>query len=164
MAHENTETFAVELSFTPPLSIVAAVRRLISELVMKRHNDTSLAWRLALCGHELFENAVKASGASGGGPVRISVLADQVERRIVIRTWNRSSAESLEALRSALARSSTGGDAQTHYLALMHKTALQEHGSGLGLARIQAETEMRVRFEEDGHEVCVIAEGAWPPP
>lgn len=153
---------ALDVSFatTPPEGMVTTLCQSVSESCQPLLADGDAAARLRLTAHELLENIVKYS-ANGGCEfhLRLLLVADgtlraSVETRNVPAAGRRADAEQrLAALYAAR-------DPLEHYDAIIADSALKPAGSGLGLARIHAETEYRLshRFEGDTLVICAVGE------
>jgi len=61
-------------------------------------------------------------------------------------------------LRATLDEVIAAPDAQAHYLTLMRRTAKRVDGSGLGLGRVRAESEMQLTYTIEGENVLLRAE------
>jgi hypothetical protein len=133
-----------EMTFQPDADSVSAVRRFVEEFVNGE---------LAMAAHELLENVVKYS-LDGQARVRLERSADG---RCLLRLSNRASNEHRAILTRLLAEQAAATDPFTHYQALMRQNLHQE-GSGLGLARIAAEADMSLAFEDEGDDrVAIVA-------
>jgi hypothetical protein len=144
---------SLEVSFgeAPPEGMVTPLCQSLFELCRPVLGDEDAAARLRLTAHELLENIVKYSVAS---PCELrfelrenaaGALVAEVQTRNVPRTENRADAEArLQALSAA-------HDPLEHYDSIIADSARRPAGSGLGLARIHAETELRIshRFEDE---------------
>lgn len=153
---------ALDVSFatTPPEGMVTTLCQSVSESCQPLLADGDAAARLRLTAHELLENIVKYS-ANGGCEfhLRLLLVADgtlraSVETRNVPAAGRRADAE------QRLAALCAARDPLEHYDAIIADSALKPAGSGLGLARIHAETEYRLshRFEGDMLVICAVGE------
>lgn len=140
------------LTFRPNIKLVSTVRRFTAEFYRRVLADQELASRLALATHEMLENAV-AYATDGESSLRIEIDGD----RLSVRTWNRSTYESVAALRAIIDEMNSTPDADEFYQRMLVKTAKRTDGSGLGLARVRAEAEMGVTYEIDKDRVCIMA-------
>jgi hypothetical protein len=70
--------------------------------------------------------------------------------RVVLSTRNRATAHNLDAARRALDRLASASDPAVYFVQLMKETARRSEGSGLGLARVRAESEMSLSYEIHG--------------
>lgn len=140
------------LSFRPNITLVSTVRRFIGEFYRRVSNDPEVGSRLALATHELLENAV-AYATSDDTEICIEIVDDQV----VIKTWNSSLPERIANLRVAMDEMNAAPDADRYYQEMLLRTSKRSEGSGLGLARIRAECEMKLGFELLHDRVCMMA-------
>ncbi len=140
------------LTFRPNVSLVSTVRRFIGEFYRRILVDQELAPRLALATHELLENAV-AYAIDGETEVEIELVGDQ----LTVKTWNRTLPERVAIVRSMIDAMNAESDADAHYQKLLIRTSKEPVGSGLGLARVRAECDMRVRYEIQDDRVCILA-------
>jgi hypothetical protein len=135
-----------ELSFCPDVNEVPAVRRFVSEFYARLLMDADATSQLAVATHELLDNAVQY--ASGGNTsFRIGVRAEPDVVHVVLSTKNRASRAHLDAARSTLEALMGASDPVDHFLRVMRETARRAGGSGLGLARVRAESDMAIRYE-----------------
>ena len=142
-----------ELTFRPNTALVSVVRRFVSDFYDRLLDDSDATSRVALATHELLENAVKYAS---DGETRLRVEFDPAAASLTVRTWNRTSAEHLDALRQAFADMEGAGDPLAFYQAAMRKTSKQAEGSGLGLARVLAEAEMSMHLEVEADQVLIV--------
>jgi hypothetical protein len=161
MSGAGTPLVSLEVSFgaAPPQGMVTPLCQSLLELCRPVFEDEDAAARLRLTAHELLENIVKYSADStcelrfelrrtAAGP-----LEAHIQTRNVPRSENRHDAE------TRLAALTAATDPLEHYDSIIADSARQPAGSGLGLARIHAETEYRLshRFEDDA--LFIVASG-----
>lgn len=151
-------SFAMSFAASPPHGVVTPLCQSLAEACRPFLADDAAA-RLRLATHELFENIVKYSQSGGcelgfqlfrksAGPMRA-----RVETRNVPAASHRNDAEQrLSALCMA-------PDPLAHYDAIIADSARRPAGSGLGLARIHAETEYRLGYRFEGQALVIIASG-----
>lgn len=152
---------SLEVSFgeAPPQGMVTPLCQSLLELCRPVLDDEDAASRLRLAAHELMENIVKYSVASPcelrfelrratGGEVFA-----QVQTRNVPRPENRADAD------ARLAALSAARDPLEHYDSIIADSARQPAGSGLGLARIHAETEYRLEHHFEAEALVITASG-----
>jgi hypothetical protein len=152
---------SLEVSFgaAPPEGMVTPLCHSLSELCRPVFTDDDAAGRLRLVAHELLENIVKYSSEA---PCEFrfevrrrgaSALWAVVETRNVPLPENRADADScLTALCAAR-------DPHEHYDSVIADSARRPAGSGLGLARIHAETEYRLNHRFEGQALVIAAGG-----
>lgn len=140
------------LTFRPNIKLVSTVRRFIGEFYRRVLNDQELSSRLALATHELLENAV-AYAAEQETSIRIEIEGDQ----LIVKTWNRTTPERLAALKERIDGLQAIEDADRFYQQMLVTSLKQTDTSGLGLARIRAEADMRLSYEIEKDKVCIRA-------
>jgi hypothetical protein len=161
MSGEKKPLVCMDVSFgaAPPQGIVTPLCQSLLELCRGVFHDDDAATRLRLTAHELLENIVKYSGEAAC-ELRFELwqsdtgaLSAHVQTRNVPRAENRKDAE------QRLAALTAAADPLEHYDSIIADSARQPAGSGLGLARIHAETEYRLshRFEQDA--LFIVASG-----
>jgi anti-sigma regulatory factor (Ser/Thr protein kinase) len=150
-----------ELSFSPNASLISTVRRFVGEFYQRVLGDADLTSRLEVATHELLENAVRYS-ADAQSTIRVAVKREAGEIDVVIDTRNRARMENVGELKQLLEELHGSSDRAGFYQVLMKRTAKRKVGSGLGLGRIFAESELDLsaRFEED--IVHLRASGRFP--
>ena len=146
----------LQLTFSADLRTVKHVRRFVSHWFDDVLRDEDGAWRAMLASHELLENAVKCS-IGDHTSLHIEVIREANGRCILVSTRNRSSRENISTLMRALDELNQANDVFSHYQRLMRISACQAEGSGLGLARLCAEAEMRLTGTVDDDCVTILA-------
>jgi hypothetical protein len=150
------ETAYFELNFKPNVQLVSVVRRFVTEFYQRFLNDPDGTSRVALATHELLENAVKYS-RDGETTIRIEV-SQESPRKVRIQLRNRAELQHIAAIREIVDGVSRADNANDYYLALIQSRAKRKgDGSGLGLARICAEGEMRIGYDVQGDTVLIEA-------
>lgn len=152
---------SLEVSFgaAPPQGMVTPLCQSLLELCRPVFQDEDAAARLRLTAHELVENIVKYS-SDAACELRFELrrtgngaLEARVQTRNEPRPENRPDAEArLTALTAA-------EDPLEHYDSIIADSARQPAGSGLGLARIHAETEYRLSHRFEGDSLFIVASG-----
>jgi len=150
------ETAYFELNFRPNVQLVSVVRRFVTEFYQRFLNDPDGTSRVALATHELLENAVKYS-RDGETTIRIELMQHETPRRVRIQLRNRSTLEHIAAIREIVDGVNRAPDATEFYRALIVAKAKDRTGSGLGLARICAEGEMKIHYDVQGDMVVIEA-------
>lgn len=151
---------SLEVSFgeAPPQGMVTPLCQSLLEVCRPIFQDDDAAERLRLTAHELLENIVKYS-AETACELRFELrnaagaLTAMVQTRNVPRAQNRRDAE------QRLAALTAATDPLEHYDSVIADSARQPAGSGLGLARIHAETEYRLGYRFEGDALLIVASG-----
>jgi hypothetical protein len=152
---------SLEVSFgaAPPQGMVTPLCQSLLELCRPLFQDEDAAARLRLTAHELLENIVKYSAEAGCdlnfelSRTPAGELSARVQTRNVPRAENRADAE------ARLAALSAAADPLEHYDSIIADSAQKPAGSGLGLARIHAETEYRLSHRFEGDALFIVASG-----
>lgn len=145
----------MELNFRPNVQLVSVVRRFVSEFYQRFLSDDDGTSRVALATHELLENAVKYS-KDGETTIRIEMTNDTPKQvRITLR--NRADEKNIAAMREIIDGVAKAEDAFGFYQQLIVTKARRKDGSGLGLARICAEGEMKIAYSLDGDLATIEA-------
>ena len=151
-----------ELSFSPNLNLISTVRRFVAEFYERILGDARMTSRLVVSTHELLENAVRYS-VDGQSTIRISVeAAEPSTAEVSIETRNRTTPEAIATLRNLLAEMHAAPERDAFYQTLLRRNALRDDGSGLGLGRIFAESEMDLSCEFESDLVRLRAVAHFP--
>jgi hypothetical protein len=150
------DTAYFELNFKPNVQLVSVVRRFVTEFYQRFLNDPDGTSRVALATHELLENGVKYS-RDGETTIRIEVMQHETPRRVRIQLRNRSTLENIAAIREIVDGVNRAPSATEFYQTLIASKARDRAGSGLGLARICAEGEMKIHYDVQGDTVVIEA-------
>jgi hypothetical protein len=153
-ANENDAYF--ELSFSPNVSLVSTVRRFVSDFWNQILPSPEVTSQLAVATHELLDNAVLYS-FDGNTHIRIDVTKEAGAAYVKIATRNRASPENVGRVDAAIKRIASASDPAAFYQATMRTAAQRVDGSGLGLARVRAESDMIMGCEIQGDTVVLRA-------
>jgi anti-sigma regulatory factor (Ser/Thr protein kinase) len=157
----GTENAYFELSFSPNVSLVSTVRRFVSEFWIQILPSAMVTSQLAVATHELLDNAVLYS-FDGNTTIRIDVTKEPDAARVTIGTRNRASPANITRVRAALDELASAPDAAAYYQKMMRRAAERVDGSGLGLARVRAESDMSISYEIQGDTVQLRAAARFP--
>ena len=149
---------SLTLCFQPLAEQIGSLRSAVSELCKPHLSDADELSRLLLAAHELLENIVKYS-AGGVAEFHFELEGSDAGLRARLRTKNRALPERLADTRRRLDALAAARDPVAHYDELIRAAAGRRDGSGLGLARIPAESEMRLRYAIERDELTLTAEG-----
>ncbi len=152
---------SMEVSFgeAPPQGMVTPLCQSLLELCRPVLNDEDAANRLRLTAHELLENIVKYS-SPGACELRFELLRQPSGAlHASVQTRNQPLAENREDADTRLAALGAARDPHEHYDSVIADSARKPLGSGLGLARIQAETEYRLSHRFEGSALVIVASG-----
>ncbi len=151
---------SLDVSFgeAPPQGMVTPLCQSLSELCRPLLGDDDAATRLRLTAHELLENIVKYS-TSGGCRFRFALHQTAGVLSAIIETSNQPAPERRTDAEERLDALTTAHDPLEHYDSVIADSARQPAGSGLGLARIHAETEYRLSYSFDGPMLIITAGG-----
>jgi hypothetical protein len=156
MPTNSGKNASVEIRFSPNADLICAVRRFVSTFYEDVLGDAALASRMALATHELLENAVKYS-IDGETRTLLEIISEP--RPVVsVCTWNRAAPEDISRLEEIFREMARQPDAGAYYQDAMRRTATRAEGSGLGLARVQAEAEMALSCSIDAGLVEIHGE------
>ncbi len=149
-----------DMCFAPTTQLVSVVRRFVMSLYERLLEDPEMSSQLGLATHELLENAVKYN-IDAETMLRVTLtphsesLSDIV---VTIRTRNRASAENIRIAQHLITKVREAEDPFMFYQELIQASADEDNGSGLGLARIRAETEMTIDYKVEGDELEIVAQ------
>jgi two-component sensor histidine kinase len=149
-----------DMTFAPTTRLVSVVRRFVLSLYERILEDGETSSQLALATHELLENAVKYN-VDDETLLRVT-LAPQSESlsavAVTIRTRNRATPENIRTAQRIITTVRDAEDPFMFYQQLIQASSEAPEGSGLGLARIRAETAMTIDFKVDGDEIEIVAQ------
>lgn len=152
---------SLDVSFgdAPPEGMVTPLCQSLSELCRPVLGDDDAATRLRLAAHELLENIVKYS-SRGSCAFRFELhRAAGGELHASIQTSNVPAPSRRADAEERLTALAAARDPLEHYDSIIADSALQPAGSGLGLARIHAETEYRLGYRFDDQALVITASG-----
>jgi hypothetical protein len=145
----------VDLRFSPGVDLVSVVRRFVLHFCRQAVDDSRLVSRTAVAAHELLENVVRYA-ATEEARIWVGLKSGAQGGVITIRTWNRASAERVATVASLIDAMTAAADPSEYYRALMIRSA-KSSGSGLGLGRVFAETDMTLSHSVDGDLLMIQA-------
>jgi two-component sensor histidine kinase len=152
MPEKPTLDFGLRLQ--PQPRMVSVVRRFVEESCERMVGDLHAVHQVSLAVHELLENAAKyAVGDKTGLNVRFGSKGASAS----IRLTNQTTPEHIARLRACIEEIQAATEPFVHYQNLMRKTYGVEEESGLGLARIRAEGELKLSLEIHGNMVTIVA-------
>jgi hypothetical protein len=157
---QHNDSAYFELTFQPTAELVAVVRKFVISFY-DQLLDSETASRVAMATHELLENTLKYS-LDGRTGVTITLRTQAATGSLTIRTKNRASTEHLAVLVKLIDEMTDAPDPTAFYLALLRRNANRPSGSGLGLARIFSEAEMKISYQLAGDELTIVAEATVP--
>jgi hypothetical protein len=149
---------SLTLCFEPLAEQIGSLRGVLSDLCKPHLGDPDELSRVLLAAHELLENIVKYS-IGGTAEFHFALEPTAAALRVRLRTKNAALPERLadacrrlDALRAAV-------DPVAHYDDLIRSAAGRRDGSGLGLARIPAESELELAYTIEQGCLILTAEG-----
>ena len=145
------------LCFQPLAAQINGLRGVLSELCAPYLDDPDELSRLLLAAHELLENIVKYSTGSFA-EFHFLLEPDEHCLRARLRTKNRAHPDRLADAQQRLDALAAASDKVAHYDELIRASAKHREGSGLGLARIPAETEMQLCYSTEQDWLILTAE------
>ena len=145
------------LSFQPLAQQIGSLRSALSDLCKPYLTDPDQLSRVLLAAHELLENIVKYS-TGGVAEFHVALEARDARIRVRLRTKNRAHRDRLDDACQRLDALDAASDPVAHYDELIRSSAGRRDVSGLGLARIPAESEMRLQYAVDQDWLVLTAE------
>jgi hypothetical protein len=145
----------IRISFTPQTHLVSAVSQLAAEFCRLELGDREATSRFHLVAHELAENIAKYSTAP---EVTLEVdLSESAQgRALTIRTRNRASPERLADVARRMRELELAESPDALYDRWLEESLAVEGVSGLGLARIRAESGLDLEYSVEGDELTVV--------
>jgi hypothetical protein len=147
-----------ELSFESLAGLISPARRFVEQTIERVVNDPEDIFRVAMTAHELLENAVKY----GRGPVTtlgVWIAQGQGDLTATLRLTNVASRSDIERLQTGVAALLEAPQPVEYYRDLMCRDVGTSGESGLGLARIVVEGEMKLATDVEGDRVTITASG-----
>jgi hypothetical protein len=133
---------------------------MVSDFCRIALRDTEISVRFQIAAHELAENVAKYST---GSDVSVDVeLLD--EGKLRLRTRNRTSPQRLAEVEKRVRAIMAAKDPAAFYDQLIEESIAHKGVSGLGLARIRAESGFDFDYSIDGDELTLVVSGAVPKP
>lgn len=146
----------LHLCFAPNAALIGAVRRFVVDFFERVLAHGEMGDRLGLVAHELLENAIKYS-VDKDAVVSLLIVRAAHSSEIRIQTQNQATKENIKRVRELVDAMHAANDAMAFYQQLMRDSARRQEGSGLGLARIWAEGEMRLNVTVEDNELQLSA-------
>ena len=132
------------------------VRRFVCAFFEPLVHDPDVLSRIGLATHELLENILKYS-TDGRTTTRVGLVREGTRQTFTIATTSAITAERRAGLEEIFCEMASAADADSYYQQTMVRARHRRHGSGLGLARIWAEAEMKLSVDFDGDSVTIRA-------
>jgi hypothetical protein len=144
----------------PTQELVSVVRRFVKSLYEQLLRDRRTSAQLALVTHELLENAVKYTidDETTLWVHLIPVAESLTDATVMIRTRNRATPENIRSAERLIGTIRDAEDPYRFYQELILASAELPDISGLGLARIRAETPMTIDVKVEGDEIEIVAQ------
>jgi len=152
MAEKPTLNFGLQLQ--PQPRMVSVVRRFVEESFERLVGDRDAIHRVSLAVHELLENAAKYAVGDKTG---LTVHFESKGAGASIKLTNQATPQHIARLRACIEEIQSAAEPFLHYQNLMRRTYDDEAESGLGLARIRAEAELKLSLEIRGNTVTIVA-------
>lgn len=156
-ANVGREDAYCELSFSPNVALIPTVRRFVGDFYECVLGDPKIASRLVVATHELLDNAIRYS-VDGQSAIRIGVGRAGGHVCVQVETRNKTTQERGNEVVRLVHEMNGARDPAGFYQKLIHQTARRTDGSGLGLGRIHAESEMDLTCELRGELLRLRAE------
>ena len=145
----------IRISFSPRTHLVSAVSQLAAEFCRLELGDRDATSHLHMVAHELAENIAKYSTAPEV-TLEVDLSEDAAGRALTIRTRNRASPERLADVARRLRELELADNPDALYDRWLEESLAVEGVSGLGLARIRAESGLDLAYSIDGDELTVV--------
>jgi hypothetical protein len=155
---QQRATLLVTFGDAPREGVISPLCQTLLDVCLPVLGDHDAALRLRLAAQELLENIAKYS-LRAECEFRFELRREEAGYFASVRTRNRPRPENRADAERRLSALNAAADPVEHYDAMIAASAATQAGSGLGLARIHAETEYRLSHRFDGDELLVIASG-----
>jgi hypothetical protein len=157
-AEKPLVSLVVSFGAAPPQAMVTPLCQSLVELCRPLVEDDA-ATRLRLTAHELLENIAKYSAPAACELCFELRRGESGALYASVQTSNVPIAENLGDVEARLAALTAARDPLEHYDSIIADSAGRPAGSGLGLARIHAETEYRIQHRFEGKRLVIAATG-----
>jgi hypothetical protein len=147
-----------ELSFESFPGLISPTRRFVEETVERVVNDPDDVYRIAMTAHELLETAVKY-GTGRMTTLGVWIAPSEGGLLATLRLTNQANAADIQRLRQGVEALLESQRPLDYYRDLMMKDLEPSQESGLGLARIVVEGEMKLAVDVTGDRVTITASG-----
>jgi hypothetical protein len=146
----------LSVTFRPNAGLLTHTRAFATSFCATFIDDPDTVFCVAMAVHELLENVIKYS-LEGTSQVLIDLRSESGKRAIAIRTDNRATPDTIDALREMIRRIHDADDPFDFYCRLVSESAGRDGHSGLGLARIRAEAGLELDSDINGDQVSIFA-------
>lgn len=131
------------------------VSRLVADFCRLEAGDQDWIARVHMAAHELAENVAKYS-TTAEVSLEVAVENEAAGRTLLILTRNRASAEHLADVTRRMRELMLTKDPDALYDEWLARSLAAEGVSGLGLARIRAESGLRFEYTIEGDELTIV--------
>ena len=144
-----------------PSVLISSTRHFVCAFVAPIVGDPDAISRIGLATHELLENILKYS-TDGRTCTRVDLVQTGDRQVFSIETTSTITPERRAGLEEVFHEMANAPDALSCYQHAMTRALHRRHGSGLGLARIWAEAQMRLSVDFVGETVTIRAVATFP--
>lgn len=135
--------------------MITSTRRYVTDFLHSALKNEEATSRVALAVHELLENTLRYS-TDGEAELDVSYDDTSDHPRVEVRASNRTSPAQIDDVAARINALQNADDPMDLYVKMMIEGAHRE-GSGLGLARIVAESGMALDYEVQGDCLTIRA-------